>query len=57
MSVGRSSPQLWVDLLQYVGWASPIFVVDLIHAIGFQRLERIASAFCSLNSEFIIFIE
>ena len=44
MSVGRPSPQLWVELLQYVGWASPIFVVDLVHAIGFQRLERIAPA-------------
>lgn len=55
MSVGRSSPQLWVDLLQYVGWASPIFVVDLIHAIGFQRLERIASAFL-LFKEWIYYI-
>ena len=44
MSVGRPSSQLWVDLLQYVGWASPIFVVDLVHAIGFQWLERIAPA-------------
>ena len=42
MSVGRPSPQLWVDLLQYVGWASPIFVVDLVQDIGFQWLERIA---------------
>ena len=47
MSMGRPSQQLWVDLLQYVGWASPIFVVDLVHAIGFQWLERIAPAiFC-----------
>ena len=44
MSVGRPSSQLWVDLLHYVGWASPIFVVDLVHAIGFQWLERIAPA-------------
>ena len=44
MSVGRPSPQLLVDLLQYVGWASTIFVVDLVHAIGFQWLERIAPA-------------
>ena len=35
MSVGRPSSQLWVNLLQYVGWASPNFVVDLVHAIGF----------------------
>jgi len=30
-----------------VGWASPNFVVDLVHAIGFQWLERIApTIFC-----------
>ena len=44
MSVGRPGSRLWVDLLQYVGWASPIFVVDLVYAIGFQWLERIAPA-------------
>ena len=44
MSVGRPSPQLWVDLLQYVGRASTNFVVDLVHVIGFQWLERIAPA-------------
>ena len=44
MSVGRPSSQLLVNLLQYVGWASPNFVVDLVHAIGFQWLERIAPA-------------
>lgn len=57
MSVGRPSPQLWVDLLQYVGWASPIFVVDLVQNIGFQWLERIAPTIFSLKSEFIIFVE
>ena len=44
MSVGRPSPWLWVDLLQYVGRASTNFVVDLVHVIGFQWLERIAPA-------------
>jgi hypothetical protein len=44
MSVGRPSSQLWVDLLQYVGRASTNFVVDLVHVIGFQWLERIAPA-------------
>ena len=43
MSVGRPSSQLWVNLLQYVGWASPNFVVDLVHAIGFSM----AGAYCS----------
>ena len=45
MSVGRPSSQLWVNLLQYVGWASPNFVVDLVHAIGVSK------------SEFIVFVE
>lgn len=43
MSVGRPSSQLWVNLLQYVGWASPNFVVDLVHAIGVSM----AGAYCS----------
>ena len=43
MSVGRPSSQLWVNLLQYVGWASPNFVVDLVHAIGFSM----AGAYCT----------
>ena len=33
-----------MDLLQYVGRASTNFVVDLVHVIGFQRLELIAPA-------------